>query len=164
MGVRQAFEHGSSAKSHCGGELSPGFKTRGETRADRGHHALRATSTRKRGASGVTASGLQRFLLSRPAAPGSALAPALPGQDLREALWLPHFPVGISGKRSGSRTSRSGSPGSALPPTLPGRQLRPPGIQLFTEVGEVLWVEAEEAGGFVSTAVGFLEGALDRKS
>src|SRR5213594_4269981 len=29
----------------------------------------------------------------------------------REALWLPHFPAGISGKRSGSRVSRTGSYG-----------------------------------------------------
>ncbi|HYR89515.1 MAG TPA: hypothetical protein VE422_35905 [Terriglobia bacterium] len=52
------------------------------------------------------------------------MAPALPGQEVREALWLPDFLVSICGNRSGSRTSWSASAGSALAPALPGQHLR----------------------------------------
>ncbi|HYR83074.1 MAG TPA: hypothetical protein VE422_03240, partial [Terriglobia bacterium] len=55
---------------------------------------------------------------------GSAPAPGLPGQEVREALRLPDFLVRKCGKRSGSRTSWSGSAGSALAPGLPGQEVR----------------------------------------
>ncbi|HYR92511.1 MAG TPA: hypothetical protein VE422_51185, partial [Terriglobia bacterium] len=55
---------------------------------------------------------------------GSAPAPGLPGQEVREALRLPDFLVRKCGKRSGSRTSWSGSAGSAPAPGLPGQEVR----------------------------------------
>src|SRR6266850_694054 len=55
---------------------------------------------------------------------GSARAPGLPGQEVREALGFPDFLVRKCGKRSGSRTSWSGSAGSARAPGLPGQEVR----------------------------------------
>src|SRR5437868_5028045 len=50
---------------------------------------------------------------SQSGSPGSTLAPAFPGQDLREALWLPRFPVRISGKHLAPALPRARAPASA---------------------------------------------------
>jgi len=60
---------------------------------------------------------------------GSAPAPALPGQEVREALWLPDF---LSA-------------------------LRPSHIQLFAKQGEVGRMQAKQASGLVAIGAGFLE-------